>query len=50
VANVDELQAIKEFEASFEKKPNLINPDESYKKTSRLIECAEKKSKQCISH
>ena len=40
VATADELQAIKEFEASFEKNPVLIDADEAYKKAKQIIERA----------
>ena len=40
IATADELQAIKEFEASFEKNPVLIDADESYKKARQIIERA----------
>jgi len=36
-AAADELQAIKEFEASFEKNPVLIDADESYKKARQAL-------------
>ena len=38
----DELQAIKVFEASFEKNPILIDGNESYKKALQIIERAKR--------
>jgi len=40
VATVDELQAIKEFEESFEENPVLVDGDEVFKKAKRIIERA----------
>ena len=40
IATADELQAIKEFESSFDKNPVLVDADETYKKARQIIERA----------
>ena len=40
VATADDLQAIKEFEESFEENPILVDGDEVFKKAKQIIERA----------